>query len=187
MRSVRLVYTAWVKEWERAKNAPTFAGIRLELTRNIRPGDSLAEMAQKLDDASVKDDVLRLLEFARYRRWNESPIHGLFCRAVAFAATEGDQIFFRRLGRVLEREAIPFHPPTETTPIEDALTADWINEDGFCLCWCSDEVLTELLCITKLHCSFQAVRKARQRLGLKKPRSIKLRHIRQRGVEIKLH
>lgn len=124
-----------------------------------------------MDDTSLKEDVLQLLKFKRYRRrWNKSPLRDLFCRAVMLAATEGDETFFKRLGRSLERKPMFFRKPAPSTQIERALVNDWISDHGFCLCWCSDQAIADLLGATKAYyCDFEAVRKARQRLRLRKP------------------
>jgi len=172
LRSVRLVYTAWLNELKAAKFKPTFEGIRITLTKVIQPGDKLPDIARKLD-TPVNDDVLELLKFSRYRNWNKPPLRTLFCRAVISAAMDGDATFFKRLGRILERKPVPFRAPANATPLEEALVSDWITDEGFCLCWCSDQAIAYLLTETKYSCDFQAVRKARQRLRLRKP-SLKL-------------
>jgi len=171
-RSVRLVYTAWLNELKAAEFKPTFEGIRITLTKDIQPGDKLPDIARKLD-TPVNDDVLELLKFSRYRHWNKSPLRDLFCRAVISAAMDGDATFFKRLGRILERKPVPFRAPAGATPLEEALVSDWITDEGFCLCCCSDQAIADLLTETKYSCDFQAVRKARQRLRLRKP-SLKL-------------
>jgi len=183
-RSLRMVYTAWLAEVNAAEFKPTLEGITAELTKGIRPWDKLWDIARKLGDASVKEDVLELLKFSRYRHCNKSPLRDLFCRAVLFAANEGDTKFFKRLGRILEREAVPFHSPGEPTEIERALVTDWITDDGFCLCWCSDQAIADLLQATQYSCDFQAVRKARQRLGLRKPTLRLVTSIRRAGNDI---
>jgi len=119
----------------------------------------------------VKSTVLKLLRFNRFRPVNTSPLRGLFFRAINHAAIDGDEAFFKRLGRILERDPVPFPRRPTTTPIESALVADWITDEGFCLCWCSDQAIADLLAITnRYRCTFQAVRKARQRLGLYTPK-----------------
>ena len=118
-RSVREVYTRWLDEVKAAKFYPTAEGIRAELTLDILPTDKLPDIAAKLDDKSVKDQMLQLLKFTRYRQFNKSPLRNLFVRAVNHAAIDGDKTFFMRLGRILERKPVPFPLIPEPTPNRD--------------------------------------------------------------------
>ncbi len=176
--SVRAVYAAANEEWKRAKFKPTREGIRtaLELTPSI--GETLTKTVEKLTNPELEKRVLWLLQFARYRAWNRSPIARFFQRAVTTAAADGDQSFFKALGERLKKKPILFKPPGEPTALKRLLLENWITSRGICFCWFSDKALTDFLKQTHESYTPDAVRKTRERLRLRK-----LRHPIVRSVE----
>ena len=104
---------------------------------------------ERLTDRRVKERVLSHLRFQRYRDWNNSPIHAHFARAVSFAAMDGDALFFKRLGRLLEKRPILTERPANPSVLSSLLLEHWISQRGLCLCWFSDKALTALLAKTE--------------------------------------
>ena len=133
--SVLAFYAVTRAAWKDAEFKPTLEGIRAVLELVPSTGETLREAVGRLTNPELKRRVLWLLRFARYRAWNRSPIASLFQRAVAMAAVDGDQRFFKALGERLKDKPIPFEPPHETTALAKLLIDNWVVKDGLCLCW----------------------------------------------------
>ena len=186
-KSANAVYSRWFNELKAAESYPTRQALHLQLNLEILPTDSLPEIVRKLGGKSAKPAVLKLLRFARLRPFNRTPVRDLFFQAINHAAFDGDEMFFRRLGRVLEPAPLYSRPFRKATQIEDALVADWITLEEFCLCWCSDKALADLFKATKCYiCSPDVVRKARSHLRLKKCKPSLVTLVRRSGNDIAL-
>src|SRR5262249_31908166 len=141
-------------------------------------GESLATSGTRLTDVQLKRRVLWLLRFSRYRTLNRPPMDRLFKQALAIAADDDDQAFFKALGERLKDKPIPFKSPSKPTPLTKLLLEHWIVKSGICFCWFSDNALTQFLKQTHESYTPDAIRKARERLRL-----YKLRHPIVRSVE----
>src|SRR5260370_38708123 len=82
-------------------------GVRCTLEFSPQKGDSLLQIGQKLENPEVKNRVLKLVQYGRYRAWHWSPIKDLFTRAVLMAARAGDQAVFKSLGGELKKQLKP--------------------------------------------------------------------------------
>lgn len=168
------------KEWEAAKNEP----IRqiLEADRKFNPSipescssddfvDELLKAGERQSDRGIKHTVLQLIKSSYFRTLNSPDIMPFITSAVEMAVKDNDHEFFKRLGRELERPAMPYKPPKEQTPLERLLITHWFTpgQMGLHFCCFTDEALADFL-----HCvapesgpTLDAVRKTRQRLKLK--------------------
>jgi hypothetical protein len=169
---------------ERAEFKPILEAIRTELELDVKHAKNLTDLEARLKDHRIKERILSLLQFAHFREWNNSPIKVLFARAVGLAAMDGDDVFFRRLGRRLEEEPIPYKPPLEPNALSAILLEHWVSQHGLCLCWFSDNALTSFLAHTTGIFTVDAVRKAHERLGLVKLRRPLLRSVRREGDKL---
>lgn len=179
--SVLAVYRKDIAAWKSAKFAPIDEGITAELERKPRSGEPVTKSWERLADRRVKNRVLDLLRYGRFRRWNDSPIRSLFATAVGMAAMDGDAKFFMQLGRRLERNPISFRPPADHSPPAGLLRENWLTHNGLCLCWFSNDALVSLLSIIDKNYSPDAVRKTQERLGLRKLRKPLIRSVNRDG------
>jgi hypothetical protein len=141
---------------------------------------------KKLTGAEAKERVLWLLQFQGYRDWNRSPIAAAFRHAVAVAAIDGDQHFFKALGERLKEKPIPFKAPRKFSPPAELLLEHWIGRKGICFCWFSKQALTDFLAQTHESYTPDAIRKTYERLGLRKLRRPLVRSIQVEGKRIRL-
>jgi len=167
------------EELEIAKDVP----IRqfLEAQRKFSPSISdqyddfiteLLKAGECWSDRKIKDAVLRLIKSSYYRTLNSPEVMPLIKSAVQMAVDDNDQDFFKRLGRELEKRALPYKLSKDRTPLECLLMEHWIGdprEIGLQFCCFTDQALADFL-----HCvapasgpTLDAVRKTRQRLDLK--------------------
>jgi hypothetical protein len=116
----------------------------------------------------LQERVLSLLRFGLYRDWSRSHIAPLFKQAVAWAADDGDQKFFKALGERLKEKPITLKAPRERSPLQEILIDHWSVPKGICLCWFSDKALQSFLALTDKTYTQDAIRKARTRLRLRK-------------------
>ena len=172
--SVTAVYAGANRGWKRAKFEPTLEGIR-----------TLFEF-ENLENAELKKRVLWLLRFERYRALNQLPLAKIFKKAVVVAAREGDQHFFKAVGERLKKKALPFKRPSKWTELAALLTEHWIVKNGLCLCWFSDKAVTGFLKQTHKAYTPDAVRKTRERMGLRKLRPPLVRSVHLDGNRIHL-
>jgi len=183
------------EEWEVAKCVP----IRrfLEAQRKFNPlipdqyDDFIAEIlkaGERSNNREVKDAVLRLIKSSYYRTLNSSDVMPLIKNAVEMAVADNDQDFFKRLGRELEKRALPYRPPKEQTPLELLLTAHWITDGdiGLHFCCFSDQALADFLHHVAPEASptFDAVRQTRKRLKLKQTRRRLIKVVKQVGKSL---
>jgi len=155
---------------KRSELEPLADGVEAFLQLSPERGDSLEKMADKLSDPTLQSRVLNLLPFTRYRKWIDSPISELVIRAICRAAYAGDEAFFRRLGKVLTKKPIVFGKLKQPEPLANFLTENWVAKNGVCLCWFTDSVLAQVVCVALKTVSFDDVKKTRQRLRLYRPR-----------------
>ena len=193
--SVRAVYAEGNLKWECARVGPSVVARELAtgeqaLTAIQLYHDVLNQQQstrKKLTPADVKKRVLWLLQFQGHRDWNCSPIAAAFRYAVALAAIDGDQHFFRALGERLKEKPIPFKAPRKFSPPAGLLLERWIAKKGICFCWFSNRTLSDFLKQTqKSYYAPDAIRKAYERLGLRKLRRPLVRGIEVEGKWIRL-
>lgn len=185
LASILSVYSRLESDWKRARFAPTSEGIRSELQFDPRYAEDFLKVDERLRDSRIKERVLWLLQFARFRQWNSSPIRTIFHRAVLMAAEDNDSAFFTRLGRRLEESAVLFKVPAPLSELSQILLDSWVQHKGICLCWFSDPALGNLLSLTGKHYSQDAIRKARTRgLQLVKLRRPLIKSVRKESSQI---
>lgn len=194
MDSVLLVYVMQNHRWKGARVQPAVVATELNTGEQmikglqiLREGSNLpVPSAKKLTSAEVKDRVLLLLQFKDYRAWNRSPIAAVFPSVVKLAALEGDQRFFKALGDRLKKKPIPFKAPRKFSPLAELLLEHWITRKEICFCWFSNKALTEFLKKTDETYSADAIRKAYERLRLRKLNPPLVRSIEAEGKRIRL-
>ncbi len=189
------VTEAWERaheEWEDAKDVP----IRqfLEAQRKFNPSipdqchDFIAELlkaGEHWSNREIKAAVLQLIKSSYYRTLNSPDVMPLIKSAVQMAVDDNDQNFFKRLGRELEKAALPYKPPKAQTPLECLLMAHWITDGdiGLHFCCFSDQALADFLhhIAPEASPTFDAVRKTRQLLRLKQTRRKLIKMVKQSG------
>jgi hypothetical protein len=168
----------------RMRRKPITEGIRLKLEFGRIAGIPLSKTAEKMMNRGVKKAVLELLKYENYRDWQKSPIRDDFTRAVAMAALDGDQAFFKRLGEILKKPC----KPARISKLKDLLLLNWIGE-GICFCWFTDSALLNFIKFTEKDgapFAVDAIRQERDRLGLPKLKPAIVRSIKQDGERILL-
>jgi hypothetical protein len=170
---------------DRMKRKPITDGIRLKLEFGRVPGEPLSKTAEKMMDPGVKKAVLELLKYENYRDWHTSPIRDDFMRAVAMAALDGDQAFFKRLGEILKK---PCKPTARLSKLRELLLSNWAGT-GICFCWFTDSALLNFIKLTEKDGTpflMDAIRQERDRLGLLKLKPAFVRSIKKNGKRILL-
>lgn len=116
----------------------------------------------------LEEKVFFILRLEKFRDLQHPDIRKL----MALALETGDQDLIRRLGRALDEPAIRGPDDFDIDGVCLVLTQWWVKGPGGAagLCQCTDEALTEFcnLAFKRHDLTLDAVRKARQRLGLKK-------------------
>jgi hypothetical protein len=184
LESVSAAYSSLNDSWKRTRSEPIQKAIRWQLERKAVPGEGILQYHDRVTNPNSKDRVLWLLQFQRFRAWNHSPISDLFTQAVMIAALDGDEIFFRKLGRRLEEKPVPYKPTVTLSDLSQILLEHWAVKDGLCLCWFSDTALKNLLALTNRFHTADAVRKARKRLGLAKLTRPLILSVRREGDQL---
>ena len=123
--SVCVVYAMGNLRWAGARVEPSVVAMGLAAGEQMPTAAQIyhdflnqqRSTRKKLTNTQVKDQVLWLLRFADYRDWNCSPIATVFRHAVAVAAIDGDQGFFKALGERLKEKPIPFKAPRKFSPL----------------------------------------------------------------------
>ena len=193
--SVRVVYMKGNLKWECARVEPSFVASELATGEQAPTALQLYHHSlkhqqsprKKLTIAEVKKRVLLLLQFQGYRDVNRSPIAAAFWHAVTVAFSDGDQRFFRALAERVKEKPIPFKAPRKFSPPTDVLLERWIAKKGICFCSFSNRALSDFLKQTtdELY-EPDAIRKAYERLGLRKLRQPLVREIEVAGKRIRL-
>jgi hypothetical protein len=172
MIKVPLAHYALMRaDWAMAKIKPIQEGMRCQSELIPEKGDSLLKKLKKLENPEVKERVLELLKYERYRAWNVFPVSEiLFMRAVMMAARDGDEDFFKALGERLKEKPIPYKPPHKPSNLTELLLLNWLANEGICFCWFSDKALRDFLESTGETYTLDAIKKAYARLNPKLPR-----------------
>jgi hypothetical protein len=193
--SVRVVYAKGNLKWESARAEPSVVARELATGEQAPTALQLyhAELKhqvftrKKLTGTEAKERVLWLLQFQGYRDLNRSPIAAAFWHAVTVAVSDGDEHLFRALGERVKEKPIPYKPPRESSPPAGLLLEHWIVKKGICFCWFSNRALSDFLKQTqKSYYAPDAIRKAYERLGLRKLRQPLVREIEVAGKRIRL-
>jgi hypothetical protein len=169
--------------YKEQRNKVIAEGMRCWWKFSPQKGDSLLEIARKLQDREVKKEVLGLLKYRQYRAWHLSLIDDLFKRAVMMAAYDGDAAFFKGLGERLKR---PCKPAFMVSKLKELLLLNW-GGTGICFCWFSDRALLDFIKLTEKDgapFTMDAIRQERDRLYLPKLKPALVRSVTQDGKQI---
>ena len=145
--------------------------------------ENFIKQSEAANNPAIKKEVLRLVRYSGFGGLNPPQIAPLLRLAVLQAIREDDEAFFKALGRVLDKPRVFSVKPKDRTGIEKLLLEHWISQTktDVQLCCFTDQAVDDFFRAIGISFTLDAVRKARQRLGLRAMRRKLIKSVERRG------